>query len=223
MPNEAAQCLLKTSDWVMIITALFLGASALFVPYLAEIIKRKFFAPKLKMQFSQSNPFCHLTRRTNNSSVYYFRFRVLNEGKSQAKSCEVVLNEFWIADSSGNFNKEINFSPINLNWSGLGTQSVNINPGRDLFCDIGHISSPQFQEIEKSVFYIDNNELKFLFETPFKYFSQQDCIIPGKVKIKISVYSENARMIEGYFEISWSGKWEAKESNMFREFVIKTI
>jgi len=75
MANDAVQCLLKSSDWVMIGTALFLGACALFVPYLAEIIKRKWFVPSLKIRFSQSHPFCHLTKRGDGSPVYYFRFQ----------------------------------------------------------------------------------------------------------------------------------------------------
>ena len=75
MANDAVQCLLKSSDWVMIGTALFLGACALFVPYLAEIIKMKWFAPSLKIRVSQSHPFCHLTKRGDGSPVYYFRFQ----------------------------------------------------------------------------------------------------------------------------------------------------
>lgn len=207
---------------MLIGTALFLGACALFVPYFAEIIKIRCFAPRLNIRFAQTHPFCHLTRRGDDSPVYYFRFKVLNEGRSQARFCESVLNELWLADISGQFIRELNFSPINLNWSGLGKQFVGINPGRELFCDIGHISIPLFQErAEQSQFYKNNQELKFFFETPFRFFSQQDCVLPGKAKIKISLYSENAPKVEKYFEISWSGKWEDKESAMFREFMIR--
>ena len=226
MPNEATQCLLRASDWVIIGTALFLGACALFVPYLAELIKRRYFAPDLIIRFSQLHPFCHLTRRVDGSPVYFFRFQVLNMGKSKAKFCEAVLNELWIADISGNFIKEPNFSSINLNWSGQLQikQFIDINPERELFCDIGHISSPSLQkDKEISQFYKDNNEIKFFFETPFRYFSQQDCILPGKAKIKISVYSENALKIEKYFQIFWSGKWKDLESDMFKEIVISLV
>jgi hypothetical protein len=222
LTTEAVQSLLKTSDWVLIGTALFLGACALFVPYFAEIIKITFFAPSLNIKFDQTHPFCHLTRRRDDSPVYYFRFKVINKGRSQARFCESVINELWLADISGQFIKELNFSPINLNWSGVGTQFVNINPGRELFCDIGHISNPLLQEkIEKSEFYRNNQALKFFFETPFRFHSQQDCVLPGKAKIKISLYSENAPKVEKYFEISWSGSWEDKESDMFREVVIR--
>ena len=53
---------LATNDWVLIGTALFLGFVALFVPYLAEKLKRSYFAPKLILEFDLSPPDCHITR-----------------------------------------------------------------------------------------------------------------------------------------------------------------
>jgi len=55
------------------------------------------------------------------------------------------------------------------------------------------------------------------------FYSQQDCILPGKGKIKISIYCENASKVEKYFEILWSGKWKGNETNMFREIVISSV
>ena len=37
-----------TGDWVLIGTTLFLAVVALFVPYLAEILKRSYFSPSLR-------------------------------------------------------------------------------------------------------------------------------------------------------------------------------
>ena len=50
--------MLSLSDWVLVGTSLFLGAVALFVPYFAELIKRRFFAPNLKLSFEQKPPAC---------------------------------------------------------------------------------------------------------------------------------------------------------------------
>jgi len=154
-------------------------------------------------------------------------------GKSQARNCEAVLEELWLADSSGNFIQDKNFSPMNLYWVGqyekIGGDSVpkqflDINPGkRGLFIDIGHISSPDFQKrFEKSQFYLekDNATLKFFFDHPIKFFSQRDCIPPGKAKIKFTLYSENAPKCERNFQIAWSGNWKDREEDMFREIVI---
>lgn len=232
MEQTTAQSMLQTSDWVMIGTALFLGFCALFVPFLAELIKRKLFAPQLSIEFSQTHPYCHLTKRGDGSLVYYFRFGVLNEGKSQARFCEAILEELWLADSSGKFIPDENFSPVNLTWVGqyeqrkeylITKQFVDINPKRKIFCDIGHISSPDFQKrAEKSQFYLEKNseELKFFFDTSVKFFSQRDCVSPGRAKIKISIYSENAPKCEKYFQIVWSGNWKDREQDMFREIVI---
>lgn len=217
----------------MLFSTLFLGICAIFCaifgPFIAEKIKRKWLAPILIIEFSQTHPYCHLTHWSDGSPVYYFRFIVVNEGKSQARFCEALLEEIWLTDSSGNFIQDENFSPVNLIWVGqyelrerlrMPKKFVNINPKRIVFCDIAHISHPQ--RAEKSVFYLEKNtqELKFFFDITDRFFSQRDCISPGKAKIKISIYSENAPKCEKYFHIEWSGNWKDQEPDMFREIVI---
>ena len=109
---------MQVSDWVLIFTTLFLGAIALFVPYLAELLKRKLFAPNLKFDFELKPPDCHKTKFNNNEPVYYFRFRVTNLGKSQAKKCEAVIESLHKENSAGNY-QPIKYSPINLIWGGI--------------------------------------------------------------------------------------------------------
>lgn len=53
---------LLMSNWILIGTTLFLGAIALIVPYLSELVKRRLFAPKLKVHFRESSPGCHKAR-----------------------------------------------------------------------------------------------------------------------------------------------------------------
>lgn len=221
---EQAVPLLNVSDWVLIGATLFLGVCALFVPFLAELIKRKLFAPSLRILFAQENPYCHLTKWSNGLPVYYFRFQVSNDGKSQARFCEAVLEELWLQDSSGKFIQDKNFSPVNLNWVKQSEHReghfVSINPKRKVFCDIGHISSPLVNERSQFFLERDNQSLKFIFDTPIKFFSQRDCVSPGKAKIKIGVYSENAPKCERIFQVAWSGNWKDPEEDMFREIVI---
>ena len=214
----------------MVFSTIFLGICAIFCaifgPFIAEKIKRKWLAPRLIIEFSQTHPYCHLTERTDGSLVYYFRFLVINEGKSQARFCEALLEELWLADNSGKFIQDENFSSVNLIWvgqydkNGIHKKFVNINPKRKIFCDIGHISHPKIAE--KSVFFLekDSQELKFLFDITDRFFAQRDCISPGKAKIKISISSENAPKCERYFQIEWSGNWKDQEQDMFREIVI---
>lgn len=224
MEQTTVQCSLQSSDWVLIFTSLFLGLCALFVPYLAALIKRKLFAPSLRIEYLHIPPHSRLTRRENGSSVYYFNPKVANNGKSQAIYCEIIVEEIYISDSAGNFIKEENFIPVNLVWSGKSNhQFVNINPGKDQFFNIGHISAPEYQrEVERSIYQPEqaNKNLKFFFEFSVRSFAQRDCISPGKVKIKVVVYSENATKCEKWFQISWSGNWQDREQDMFREIVI---
>jgi hypothetical protein len=139
------------------------------------------------------------------------------------------LEELWIADSTGIFRKDENFSPVNLNWVGFkGQPYININPDRRVFCDIGHISSPECQQdFEFSQYALisddEQQKLKFFFDLLIKYFAQRDSLVPGNYKLKVVIYSENAQKCEKMFQISWSGTWKDTEEEMFRELVIRDL
>ncbi len=49
---------MNVSDWVLIGTSVFLGATALLVPWLAELVKRRAFAPKLEIWLKMELPCC---------------------------------------------------------------------------------------------------------------------------------------------------------------------
>ncbi len=226
---------MTTSDWVLIATALFLGAVALFVPLLSEIVKRKAFSPKIEIEFDLSPPFCHKTYwrspadPTFEEAVFYFRLRIINTGKSQAKLCESVLEDLCIYDSADRPIKLTNFSPVNLRWSGgISSQYLNINPGRRIFCDIGHLSSPNYQAGGGNGVAIDIpgqhlGGLRFFLDLGSIPFSQPNCFLPGKYGIRVSLYSENALREDAFFVISWSGNWQDEEADMFRELVIEKV
>lgn len=219
------------SDWILVATTVFLGSIALIAPVISEAIKRKYFAPKLKVTFERTPPYCHKTYWRNqnvpnfNEPVYYFRFQLANDGKSQLRNVEAVLEELWVHDTAGLPQKFTGFSDINLHWSGKQGRFVDINPGRQFYCDIGHISSPKYQKNAESKHFIDipgqhqenNRFLLDLLEYPY---SQPNCLIPGKYSLKISLYSENAPPKTLYFEIAWSGNWQGTEEEMFRELSI---
>lgn len=223
------------SDWVLVVTSLFLGAVALFVPYLAEVVKRRLFGPELKVNHRNAPPFHHLTywRSPRDPSlaepVYFFRFEVVNQGRSQARRCEAVLEQLWVYDASGKPIETPNFSPVNLRWSGGRQRLFDINPHRRrIFCDIGHISSAAHQRREEYRIFTDvpgrgDDELRFLFDQHQCPYSQPNCLAPGKYAIKVSVYSENGQAETIYFQISWSGRWQEGEQEMFREAVVERV
>lgn len=232
---------LTINDWVLIGTSLFLGAVALFVPYLAEKLKRSYFSPKLSLEFDLSPPDCHLTRSKGYAKTqaglvpidepdYYFRFRVQNKGQSQARRCEAVLEKMYIADASGKFREPSPFTPVNLIWgSGYASEFVDINPGRRFFCDLCHIPSAQLQTIESSAGkYVDPTDsqpfnLGIVLTVKTAFHSQPNRLPPGKYRLEIAIYSENSETVRKLFEISWSGVWKNSEQPMFREIVVEVL
>jgi hypothetical protein len=228
---------LASSDWVLICTTLFLGAVALFVPYLAEKLKRSYLAPKLDIKFDLNPPDCHLTRSKGHDSLgnkidephYYFRFRVKNIGHSQARRCEAVIEDLFIADTSGEF-KKLPLTPVNLIWgSGYATEFVDINPDRRFFCDFCNIPSQMLQALElptgKYVNPLDNEEfdLGLILNVKTAFHSQPNRLPAGKYRISVAIYSENTKTIRTIFEISWTGIWKNNEDAMFREAVIRVL
>jgi hypothetical protein len=215
---------MHTSDWVLIGTALFLGAVALFVPAFAEIIKRKFFAAKLKIDFELRPPDCHKTHVVRGDAVYYFRFRVTNNGKSQARRCEAVVEKIYKADAAGNF-QEIKYTPINLIWGSSYGEYVDINPKRTFHCDLFNIPTRDFQGWSENE-YVDPidtppYELGIILNVKAAFFSQPNRLPPGKYRINVGVYSDNSKKIEQIFQINWSGHWKEAEQEMFKEVVVE--
>jgi len=225
---------LNCSDWVLIGTSLFLGFVALFVPYLAELVKRRAFTPELLIIHDNQPPFSLKTFWSNRRNpeikdpVYFFRFRVSNEGKSQARRCEAIIENLWLFDSSGKPQIIEKFSPVHLRYDEIGTRFVDINPERKIFWNIGHISSSSRQKQSESNLFIDvpgdhSDQLRLLFDLLEYPHSQPNCLVPGKYGICIKVYSENAGTHEFFLQIDWSGKWQSVEKDMLREIVITKV
>jgi hypothetical protein len=236
---------MSDTEWTLIVTTAFLGAVAIFAavwgPVLADRVKRKALAPALEVQFERRPPFCHRTvwRSTIDPKieepVYFFRFEVVNNGRTLARRCEVTIEELWLYDAADNPHKHENFSPVNLSWSGKGIegpiQFLDINPKRrGIYCDIGHISSPSHQKREEQTRCVDvpgrgNDNLVLQLEQTVVFFSQPNCLPPGKYAIKVSLYSENApyRHQEVFFEIVWSGKWQRAIEEMLLEAVVTRV
>lgn len=162
------------SDFVIIFTTLFLGVCALFVPYLAENLKRKMFRPKIRLNFDNIPPYSHKTTHQPKGEeipapIYYFRLEIENYGKSTAKQIEVTLENIWIYNSAEKPIKIQNFFPINLRWvMEKEITMININPNRKRFVDIGHIWKKDFEEkYEEKIINISGyhkDETKFFFD-----------------------------------------------------------
>lgn len=238
---------LVNATYFLGVATLLLGFIAILGPFISKWADRSMYAPKLEILFELDAPFCHKTEwrfppdpktgaRRGPEPVYYFRLRVKNkEGRLPAKKCEVVLENLWI------YNNDIpaiiqNFSPVNLVWvaglvGGPRLQYIDINPGRGYFCDIGHISSMQYQNDIERYSAIDApgypsctaSHLRFMLDLLQVFNSQSNYLCPGRRYIlEIGLHSENADHQRAFFEISWSGNWRDDPGNMFeREIDIK--
>ncbi len=217
---------ISVSDWVLIGSTIVLAATAFLAPYLIERWKFIYKSPKLRIKFRLAPPYCHLTQMVGPNvdfPVYYFRFLVENTGKSQAEECEVFLEKVSKENSAGDMVEIKNFSPVNLKWSGIRDPLKRIiQPDKEIFCDIGRIHHPDYNYKSKyrNISERDQKTNKFTFELPEVYYSQWDCLVPGKYTLTISVYSKNTKKITRHFMVSWTGRWEDEEPEMFNEVVI---
>jgi len=217
---------MTNSDWVLIGTTILLALVAFSAPYVIERWKYKFYSAKLKFIFYHKPPYCHITQMTGSGGsfpVYYFRFIIMNEGKTQADQCEVLLQKIYKANSAENFKEISGFTPVRLKWSGMEKEKyLTIQPERKIFCDIGRIHQINHQpdSVFREISADDKEKNKFFFEMPERFYAQWDCLVPGKYKIELAVYSKNAPKVIKEFYIAWSGQWKDKETDMFNELVI---
>lgn len=218
---------ISISDWVQIASIIVLGSIAFLAPYVIERWKIKYRSPRLKIKFKFSPPGCHQTLWNEGGTktpVYYFRFLVKNFGRSQANICEAVLEKIFKENGAGEMIQDKKFTPVNLKWSGLRNPiERTIQPDREMYCDLGRIHHPNhnYQSLYKNFLTKDQALNKFVFELPERYYSGLDCLIPGKYKLIVSIYSNNAKKTTRQFNLSWTGKWQDEESDMFNELVIR--
>jgi len=217
---------MQVSEWVLIGTTLLLAAVAFIAPYAVEKWKHKFYSAKLNFKFIHIPPYSHITEMRGagfSSSVYYFRLKIVNDGKVQAEQCEVVLEKIWKKNDSGELVELSGFSPVSLKWSSPSMEKYpTIQPGREIFCNIGSIYPPDYQPVSqyRSITDEQNRENKFFLEIYERYYAQWDCLVPGKYQIELAIYSKNTNKISKRFKIIWTGVWKDEEDEMLDELVI---
>jgi hypothetical protein len=227
---------MNTSDYILIGTTLFLGlvaiSVAIFGPYWGELIKQKYLAPKLSIEYKHDFPFCkkvawfNLSNPAIHQPVYFFNFQINNIGKSQARKVEASIEKLYICDAAGNYKELPNFSPFKLRYDESGTRFVDINPNKPIEWAIGHISCALYQKDSERNYFLDvpniknPTALRFSLEQLGFSYAGPNCLVPGNYQIKICLNSENADVYEQYFKIAWSGNWRENEQDMYSEIVI---
>lgn len=220
---------LRTENLIYIIGTLILALVAIF----RESLEQKILKPNLEIDFYNYPPYSHKTVMyfsvndpitgefiyyARDIPVYYFSFLVINKGRKQAKNCEVVLEGISKKDKNGNWAEE-KYIPSHLKWVVPdNSQFISINPGRSIYCNIGHILHPKDQDRESSVWRSmpleDKEKTVFKLELTERFYYQRDIFAPGEYKIKVAIYSENANKRERVFKIKWTGEWKDKEDEI---------
>lgn len=222
---------LSVSDWVQIACTLFLGLAAFFTPLLTDLLKKWWWKPKLKLEMRLSPPSCHITdliialsdAQKFRRKAYYFRFLISNNGKSQARKCEVTIESLEIM-KDGKFELYPRYTPVSLVWGSGNNDFVDINPGRHFYCDFISVPDHEAQNMTLPN-YIDlpstrSSELGAVLLVRIGFNSQPNRLHMGKYRIAVAVYSENAKTIRLNVIVSWSGIWRETEQEMFKELSI---
>jgi len=223
--------LMTRPECVQIGATLFLGLIAILValagPYIGDRFKNRFLAPRLHVECRNEPPHCHRTKREYRSSsgqveasyfAFYFTFSIENQGKSQARSCEVVLEEVCTADEHGEYHHVEAFWPTNLTLQ--KKLFMDINPGRPpVYVTIGHISEPECQEKREPPYSIeaDTSDYKrFIFDyaPDQRHFWKIDSRPAGRHLFKLAIVGENIKPVRKRFELHWTGNWTEDTGGM---------
>ncbi len=224
------------SDWAQFGATLFLGFIALLVaifgPYIGDTFKKWRLAPRLHIECKNKPPYCHRTKLafqepSEEFYTYYFNFTVENHGKSQARSCEVVLEEVWTADEKYEYHQVKEFWPTNLMLH--GNLYMDINPGRPpIYVAIGHISEPKCQEKREHPYSIatdksDSNRFIFDFPSGQRHFAKIDSRPYGRHLFKVAIVGENFKPVRKQIELYWTGNWTEDEDQMLTKEAVITM
>ena len=210
--------MISPSDWVLIGCTIILGAIALFGPYLNDFWKRKSLAPKLKIVFQKECPYIGKTGDGDISFDIFFR--VKNEGNSKAKNCKIVVEEFHFKNEQGDLIENNRDFPAALLCI-VGYEDiqgpVDILPKASEFFNVFSIvtsteaTKPKYQE-------------KLLFSMSIERiapYSKSGILVPlNYLKIKIVIYSENAKKCEQYIEIKSPGIKRDNKEQILQEMQI---
>ena len=193
--------MVSPSDWIFIILAVI----ALFGPYIYELWRRNSLAPKLKIGFYKESSHIILALQKDSFSIF---FEVNNSGNSEAKNCIAIIEELCFKKEDGNYVK-MDACPAKL----LSSDSpINILPKASNFFELLYIFKNGPDKINSRLYIeplVNYNKRKLNPKIPFI------CL-----KIKIVIYSENAKKCVQQIEINSPGIWRENIKQILQEIQI---
>jgi len=152
--------------------------------------------PKLFLYFDPSETY-HVRNVVNQGNVpgFFCHLMIKNNGKEIARNCRGRVIEVAVRDKNGNFVRHPLFSnPFVLKWA----HEDDFNP-IDVENDL-----PRRLDFCYSIQSIPN---ALIFFTPQKPNGNLTIYPPGTYRVKVRIDTENAKAIDGYFNINFSGQW----------------
>jgi len=177
------------------------SCAVVFYAVLKEIILARYRRPILKSNFEMKNPY--ITKESN--IAYWYHLEILNIGKSTATVCLGYMDEILKKDGDSFFKIE-EYIPMSLRWVREKTDEPTIlSPGQRKYLDIGLIKKDEHHK----------------FSFCFNGFSDIAHLKAGSYKLKVVVYSENAKALTTWIEIAWTGQWSDDYDAMKKELIAK--
>lgn len=222
---------ISTIEFLQLCGTLLLVLAAFIAPYTVWLRRRKYLAPKLVAAYEHIEPMARLSSwsaggKPTGMKVYDFHFLVKNVGRSPAHKAVAEIVEFWYPDSSGELVRMKEFLPVYLRYH--QDEQVDIHPVRPYYWNIGNIPQRSFQKtIDKNSIYdvpgTSGRGLRFILDLHNPPHNQPNVLLRGKYGLKITLYSENARSIDLYLEINWTGQWRARTDKMLEQIRIAQV
>lgn len=224
IPNHEAKNYQKI-ELVVAAIAAFSTFLAVFWVLLKDTILRWWKRPMFECDLKVESPYITKTNVKYGAQLftpgYYYHIRVLNNGRSIAKSCVGYIEELYYGDEDGHYHKVNNFIPLPVAWAHEGHIHTHINPKQKKYLDIGFITKQYYKVLdipEKEIPRL-GNEGDIVFRFCFRGFPYGEVseLWAGSYKIKISIYSENTKSFSGYLDLKWSGNWNDNYEEMKKE------
>jgi hypothetical protein len=152
--------------------------------------------PKLILYFDRSETYrVRNVVDQDNVPGFFCHLMVKNNGKEIVRNCYGKVIEVAVRDENGNFTRHPLFSnPFVLKWA----HEDDFNP-RDVENDL-----PRRLDFCYSIQSIPD---KLIFFTPQKPDGNLTIYPPGTYSVRVRIYAENTKAVDGYFNINFSGQW----------------
>lgn len=197
-----------------VLVALLIGLVGIFK--IDERIKKELYKPILSVSIKPEPPYSLKIPMRNFTTgatwdVYYYRFKVENNGNLPMENVEVFAQELHKKDSTGQYIKVLNFLPMNLVWEqNHEVTRPKIQPDLFKHCDFGHITQMP-QPIQTGT---TTPSVFFILSTEVQSFNYSNILVPGEYKIKVTFAATNIRPVTKWYELSFVDFWSDDEPTM---------